>query len=92
MTDAKTQTYKISIYLPPFQYLLAKAIADKNQEPLAALIKRLLLPQIEEAASASFRASNALHSAIKNNELSPQLIAEINEYLTTHQEPRQEDE
>lgn len=51
---------------------------------MGALIKRLLLPQIEEAASASFRASNALHSAIKNNELSAGLAEEITNYLTAH--------
>ena len=86
----KTQTYQVALYLPPFHYNIARAIAEKNQEPMGALLKRLLLPQIEEAASASFRASNALHNAIKNNELSEGLANEILAYLKMHSEDTSE--
>jgi hypothetical protein len=85
MTD-KRQTYKVNLYIPGFHYLLARALAAKNQEPVGALLKRLILPQIEEAASSSFRASNALFSAIAKNEISEDLAAELMLHLRANGE------
>jgi hypothetical protein len=79
----KTQTHKVSVYIPSYHYHLLVAIADKNMEPLSNLVKRLLLPEIEESASSSFRASNALHSALKNNELTPTTARKILDFLTS---------
>lgn len=75
-----TKTFKINTYLPPFPYYLIKSIAAKNGEAVASVAKRLLIPRIEETASASFRASNFLKYAIANNSIPAPLLKEIEQY------------
>ncbi len=84
-------TKKIQFYIPERFYYIARAIADKNQEPLSALLKRLLVVQLEAAASDSFKASNFLNYAIKNGELSPEVTEEIKSFLSVH-DPVPDDE
>jgi hypothetical protein len=76
-----TETYRIAVYLPANYYVLLRGLAAKHKEPIASLAKRLLLPAIEEGASRSFKASNALFSAIARNEIPHELATELIGYF-----------
>lgn len=77
------RTAKINVYLPTYHNVLIRLLAAKNDEAIAAVAKRILIPGIEEAASSSFRASNALYSALKKDELDPTLQQKLLEDLAS---------
>lgn len=76
----------MTIYVPRFIHLLARVISNKNGEALASFIKRIIIVGVEEAASASFKASNALGNAIKSDQVSPEIKGEVLEFMQSYQE------
>jgi hypothetical protein len=68
---------RITTYLPASIEALAQALAQSNQEPISDLIKRLVIPAIQEEASRSFKSRNFISNAIKSGLLTPELVEEL---------------
>lgn len=90
--SAEKSYVQMTIYLPPLTHLQAAAIANKNGEPLASFIRRVLISGVQDECSASFKASNALKSACKSGELSPGMIEKIAAYYDELKEGEEDEE
>lgn len=80
----QANTHRVAVYLGTQHYLALKMLAEKSDEPLSTIVKRLLIDKLEEAAESSFKLSSALLNAAKHREISSQLIEEIHQLLERH--------
>lgn len=92
MKNKASDSVKMTIYVPKFIHLLAKVIANKNGEPLATFIKRIIITGVEMAASSSFKASNALNYALKHNQVSTAIKDEVIAYLSLPKSDEEDEE